>query len=598
MSYIGNVKVGSTTHLVGSTLYGTCDTAAGTAAKAVTCANFDQLLTGVTIKVKFTNSNTIANPTLNVNNTGAKNIYRYGTTAPSTSVQSSWYAGAVISFTYDGSAWMMDDWTYTADGSDTSQLLSYYSHNKAGGNGLKQYSLFARILSGADTLYSSLTTGNGTGTKTFDTTNYFDIRKIYYLNNSSNVASGSVIGNNQLAQQINLVDGRYTFNSITTSSGFTANSPIYMVFDKANPSYNCYKIKSPYWTHTPNDANSVYVLIGFAYDTYRISLLSENLAYEYKDSKLVPYGTGGGGGDADLYADGKIIIDTSIMPSGTSVKVTPTLTGSATTKSVTVGTPLTFDVPCYDRYKIEAILSGSTYATEYRTVDYGETIYINTFGKSTIGGIKAIVNAHAENTMLAIGDEVNTTLNGSPWVFQVGAIDLYNDHEVILVSKNLYKSCPRMDTIMTAENTLTELGVTIRDIINDFPEGEQTIISSINKAYRYVPSYDGKWYTYNFKTWIPNWYEISGQTSPMSYNYVSPTDGRTLKQFPIFVTQASRVRTYNNSGCTWVSGDETFWNNDTGRRLVALGSTGSSGAANGTANTNYILPCISIIADS
>lgn len=110
MSYIGKVNLDSTAHLVGSTLYGTCSTGASTAAKAVTCTNFDQLMTGVTIHVKFTYSNTASNPTLNVNSTGAKSIYRYGTTVPSTSAKTSWNAGAVVSFTYDGSAWIMNDW--------------------------------------------------------------------------------------------------------------------------------------------------------------------------------------------------------------------------------------------------------------------------------------------------------------------------------------------------------------------------------------------------------------------------------------------------------------------------------------------------------
>lgn len=110
MSYLGNLKISNTAHLVGSTLYGTCSTAAGTAAKVVTCSNFDKLLTGVTIHVKFDNSNTVANPTLNVNSTGAKNIYRYKTTAPGTDPYTSWISGAVVSFTYDGSAWIMNDW--------------------------------------------------------------------------------------------------------------------------------------------------------------------------------------------------------------------------------------------------------------------------------------------------------------------------------------------------------------------------------------------------------------------------------------------------------------------------------------------------------
>lgn len=230
MSYIGNVKVGSATHLVGSTLYGTCNTAAGTAEKAVTCANFDQLLTGVTIHVKFDNTNTIANPTLNVNNTGAKAIKRYGTTAPSTSVQSSWYAGAVISFTYDGTYWMMDDWTYTADGSDISTIRPYYTHFKAGGNGIKQYSMFSSI--GNDE-FSSFTTNNGTGTKTINPDLLFDLSKIYYYTGSGNVASGTLTGNNTVTYSINLVDARYTFNGVTNQAGtssMVANKPVYMAF--------------------------------------------------------------------------------------------------------------------------------------------------------------------------------------------------------------------------------------------------------------------------------------------------------------------------------------------------------------------------------
>lgn len=110
MPYVGKLTAaGNTSMPIGSTLYGTCDTAAATAAKVVTCAAFNTLETGVTIHVKFTNSNTVANPTLNVNSTGAKSIYRYGTTVPGTSAVTSWYAGAVVSFTYDGSAWQMND---------------------------------------------------------------------------------------------------------------------------------------------------------------------------------------------------------------------------------------------------------------------------------------------------------------------------------------------------------------------------------------------------------------------------------------------------------------------------------------------------------
>lgn len=114
MTYIAKAKVGNTTYPIGSALYGTCSTAADTANKTVTLSDFDTLITGVTLHVKFTNSNTAANPKLIVGTEGqAKSIYRYGTTVPGTTAATSWPAGAVVSFTYTGDAWIMNDWNNT-----------------------------------------------------------------------------------------------------------------------------------------------------------------------------------------------------------------------------------------------------------------------------------------------------------------------------------------------------------------------------------------------------------------------------------------------------------------------------------------------------
>lgn len=122
MGYIGKVTAGGGTHLIGSTLYGTCATPAATSSKVVSCANFDVLLEGVTIHVKFENSNTAENPTLDVNNTGERNIYRYGTTAPSATDGTSWSAGSVVSFTFDGQYWQMNDWQNTIYEFDSGKL--------------------------------------------------------------------------------------------------------------------------------------------------------------------------------------------------------------------------------------------------------------------------------------------------------------------------------------------------------------------------------------------------------------------------------------------------------------------------------------------
>ena len=81
MAYISKINLpDNNTYKILSNFYAVCDTAAGTAAKTVTIDDF-VLQTGVTVVIKFTNNNTASSPTLQVNSTDAKPIYRYGTTA-------------------------------------------------------------------------------------------------------------------------------------------------------------------------------------------------------------------------------------------------------------------------------------------------------------------------------------------------------------------------------------------------------------------------------------------------------------------------------------------------------------------------------------
>lgn len=82
--------------------YASCSTAAGTAEKAVTLAGFT-LATGARIIVRFTVTNSAANPTLNVNSTGAKPI-QYRNAAISAGHLA---ANRVYEFVYDGSYWQI-----------------------------------------------------------------------------------------------------------------------------------------------------------------------------------------------------------------------------------------------------------------------------------------------------------------------------------------------------------------------------------------------------------------------------------------------------------------------------------------------------------
>ena len=99
---IDSLKLGDI-HGIIALPYGTCSTAAATAAKTVSLTNF-VLETGASVRIKFSNANSASTPTLNVNSTGAKNIRWNNANLPSTQY---WTANQVIDFVYDGSYWQM-----------------------------------------------------------------------------------------------------------------------------------------------------------------------------------------------------------------------------------------------------------------------------------------------------------------------------------------------------------------------------------------------------------------------------------------------------------------------------------------------------------
>ena len=116
MSYVGKLQIGTdgSQVLMGSTLYGICKTAAGTAAKKIDTSadgdnsgkfinnNFDNELQGITIHIKFVNGNSVASGmTLLVGST---------TTAREVIGNCICPAGTIISFTLDeNQKWVVND---------------------------------------------------------------------------------------------------------------------------------------------------------------------------------------------------------------------------------------------------------------------------------------------------------------------------------------------------------------------------------------------------------------------------------------------------------------------------------------------------------
>lgn len=160
--------------------HGTCSTAATTAAKTVAITDFT-LCTGATILVKFSNSNTIDNPTLNVNGTGNKPIIHLGHRFDSS---------IYYEFIYNGS-----NWVQIGDGgikigyvqSDQNYPVQLDSNNKAYVNVPWTDTKVTQTITDTNDDYPLLLAPSGQTTTT-TTTSYFDSEVT--LNPSTNCISG------------------------------------------------------------------------------------------------------------------------------------------------------------------------------------------------------------------------------------------------------------------------------------------------------------------------------------------------------------------------------------------------------------------------
>jgi hypothetical protein len=104
LSYLwGKIKSFVNNH----TTVATCSTIANESSKVVTINDSSwSLQKGCIIGIKFTNTNTATNVTLNVNNTGAKSIYYDASVYTSSSGDICGTANRTIYYMYDGTYWV------------------------------------------------------------------------------------------------------------------------------------------------------------------------------------------------------------------------------------------------------------------------------------------------------------------------------------------------------------------------------------------------------------------------------------------------------------------------------------------------------------
>lgn len=194
--------------------YGTCTTAASTAAKEVTCPGFT-LVTGSTISVFFAyGSQYDGQITLNVNSTGAKNVMDNGQYA-SGQLRCAWDSNQLITFVYTGTNWNMISGPIITD-SDLEAIESTLN--------LSTY--IGRLSAILTTMISSITakptlkivTASGTtGSSVYSGMYYVDVGKATPSGYTYLGVSVTETGNNRFAVVHRAWEGNYRV--FTTESG-------------------------------------------------------------------------------------------------------------------------------------------------------------------------------------------------------------------------------------------------------------------------------------------------------------------------------------------------------------------------------------------
>lgn len=280
---------------------------------------------------------------------------------------------------------------------------------------------------------------------------------------------------------------------------------------------------------------------------------------------------------------GKIIVIADSSQSGN----TCTFTSGTTTQEKTVGSDGIVEafLPALKRWTVS--LDGYSASVdlgcgECHTVDLAQD-------KTTWRGIQNILEAHKEAELLEIGDELKVTIGGVEYTYQVGAIDLYESHEVIFVPK----TCVGVRQHHTSNTNAGGWAQSdIRTYLNGtFKDGLPSEIKDNLKPISFKSSAGSQSTaitTTEDSIWLPREYEIFGGTT-----YAAATEAQYCRQYPIFATAAQRIRTNNGVAAFWW-GASAFVSDSSYFCRVGTDGSADGGTASGSGG---LVPCFRFTAD-
>ena len=273
--------------------YGTCDSAANNTEKAVICPEFttNSLVDGVMIIVKFSNTNSaaVASLQLNVNSTGAYDIKKvYSTNSSNAGLKSLTQvaeisADSVIPFIFNGTYWVVAgvDMNYTYTMNYSVDAGKYKAGT--GDYAVSRYSLLMQKLDGTWEKITNTGVNYSVSTDKTVNTNGFLLNQIVYYGTKTNFGNGALIDSNICYRKSASVDLRYSINC-GNSPSWNIGDYIYLV-GALHSDGLFYLDTTTWWTNTLPSTNDgkLYIRLGLVLDTlYTISFL-DNRPIFYHD---------------------------------------------------------------------------------------------------------------------------------------------------------------------------------------------------------------------------------------------------------------------------------------------------------------------------
>lgn len=280
---------------------------------------------------------------------------------------------------------------------------------------------------------------------------------------------------------------------------------------------------------------------------------------------------------------GKVIVLADATQSGDTCSF---ISGSTTlTKAVGADGVVEMILPALQRWTVS--LDGYSAAVD---LGCGECHTVNLAqDKTTWRGIQNILEAHREAELLEVGDELNVTIGGVEYTYQVGAIDLYESHEVIFVPKTCVGARQHHTSNTNAGGWAQS---DIRTYLNgDFKNGLPDEIKDNLKSISFKSSAGGQSSAITVTDdyiWLPREYEIFGTTT-----YAAATEAQYCRQYPIFATAAQRIRTNNGVAANWWEASAYV----SSSAYFCIVYTDGSANGDNASNSYGLVPCFRFTAD-